>query len=103
MTATTELSRDAMWQELSASFPAMFKRPAEDFSAQYAGAGGIQVGGEVEFDGLPIFPTIFYDCDEYDGYVLTAFTAWAESRGWGVEMYDVGVFLMFPLSRWMDV
>lgn len=94
------ITRDAMWQALSSSFPAMFKRYAEYFSAQYAGAGGIQVGGEVELDGLPIFSSIAYDSDEYDGYLLTAFTAWAESRGWGVEMYDVGQFLMFPLSYW---
>ena len=102
-TAQAEVNRDAMWQALSASFPAMFKRHAEDFSAQFAGMDGLQVGGEVELDGLPIFPSIAPDDEDYDGYVLIAFTAWAESRGWGVEMYDAGQFLMFPLSHWTEL
>jgi hypothetical protein len=96
------LSYADMWQSLSASWPSVFKRPADEYSNDYAGCGFIMVGGDAEFDGLPVFPSIFYDADDFDGYLLKAFGAWVTAQGWCWEMEDIQQFILLPDERRVD-
>lgn len=100
------ISQAAMLADLSASFPALEKRPLSEFSSAYAGQDGVVVCGDVPRmleTGEPIFCWIG-GCAEgsYDGYIHTGFVAWLEARGWAWECYDIGTMFLVPESYFAE-
>lgn len=99
----------AMLADLSASFPAMKKRPLAEFSQEFAAQDGVWVCGDpptMPGTAEPIFCWMGsgYCADEeglYDGYIHTGFVAWLEARGWFWECYDIGTALLVPDSYFL--
>jgi hypothetical protein len=93
----TGASEAALIADLVATFPGIHARPLREFGA--AGFDqGVWTGGEALMpDGLPIFSPLMQGEDTHDGGVHTGFTAWLEARGWYLENYDGGTYMIVPL------
>lgn len=91
---------DALIAELRQAFPRTDPVSLRRWSNQPNNIGAC-VCGEAEIDGLDIGPYIHpnYEPEDtpYNGWVLKAFEAWCEARGWYVEVYEPGTLWVVPL------
>lgn len=96
------ITQQQMLIDLSASFPALVKRPLAEFGADYAGKDGFWVTEQ----GQPMMPdsdeSLFnwsggaVDDPTYNGFMHTGFEAWLQARGWAWDCYDIGTIFLVP-------
>lgn len=96
-------SEVALIVDLAATFPGIHARPARDYGVPYY-RHGAWVGGEARMAGEePIFSTLACsDPEHYDGDVHHAFIAWLKARGWLIDKYDTGVYMVISAAQAED-
>jgi hypothetical protein len=84
--------------DLKATFPGIHARPLREFGAE-GWDYGVWTGGEADMpDDMPIFSTMNYGDPEFNGDVHAGFLAWLAQRGWYIETYDHGTYMIVPIS-----
>jgi hypothetical protein len=93
------MSDEQLLADLRATFPGIDARPLREFGTEWRNRPGVWTGGDSISmpDGLPIFSSMHCDDPHYNGYVHDGFEAWLQARGWYVETYDGGTFLILSL------
>jgi len=89
----------ALLADLAATFPGANPVSLRQWSGRPDHFGAV-VCGEAEIEpGYAIGPYGPVDVEEYEGGALhLGFVAWAERRGWHVEVYDFGTLWLTPLA-----
>ena len=89
--------------DLAATFPGLNPRPLSTFKAQRFDVPGAWFRDCPDMpDSMPIYalPWEVGNCDPegYSCMVHDAFLMWLENRGWHLETYDYGTYVIVPLA-----
>lgn len=89
--------------DLLATFPGIHAKPAREYGLRLYQHGAWVGGDALMPDEAPIFCDLACpDPDFYDGHVHHAFIEWLAQRGWVIEEYDAGVFMVMSLAQAED-
>jgi hypothetical protein len=100
MEARLAATEAALLSDLASTFPAANPASLREWLGQPS-RYGVVVSGEAEIEpDFPIGPYRAVDDDAYEGGLIhLAFVAWAELRGWHVEVYEPGTLWLVPLAE----
>ena len=84
--------------DLEATFPGVWAKPAVEYGLD-SFKEGVWVAGEAPMpDGLPMFSTLCYDLEEFNGYVHSGLESWLKERGFELVCWDADVHFAVPLN-----
>ncbi|MES2939208.1 MAG: hypothetical protein V4864_16095 [Pseudomonadota bacterium] len=101
------ITEQELLADLAATFPGLNAQPLRTFGKNWTNAAGAWFH-KPHFmpDGLPLFVVPFevgnVEPEGYRCWVHEAFLVWLELRGWHLETYDYGTYLIVPEPALID-
>lgn len=77
--STNFIPQAALLRDLANEFPGLYVREIN---------GEVWISGEADINDFPIFSTLYFGHENYNGSVHVVFEKWLEDRGWYLECQD---------------